>query len=367
MAKTSIGNLTFSTPNAAVATDFRIPGRQERFVGRGGDINASSKKDLLQSLSALLNHTETTGDVFVTEAQAVEQEKMTKSRKAAVLAAFDSPTSHRELGQVLANELYISANKQGFSRRFLKRQDLSQGQFPIVQMRMKNVVAQIASGPVRTETQFIRDNWFTPPEFYINARPFIEKRDIERSNTDVLEEKYIESLEGIMVQEDRTWRLLSLQIQGIANEATTIVGNLTPTALANLRILVTKWNVPAAYCFVASDLWADITGDPGFQALIDPVSKHELLVQGFLGNILGMTMMTDGYRHPTHHVLNVGEIFVVGEADFHGQYTDRGGIESQPIDGTVEKIPGRGWFMSETLSMVVTNPRSVAYAVRSAT
>jgi hypothetical protein len=88
------------------------------------------------------------------------------------------------------------------------------------------------------------------------------------------------------------------------------------------------------------------------------------LLTGQLGTIYGMTILSDGYRHTQHRVLEQGEMFVVGDKINHGQYTDRGGVTSQPTDVTTERVPGRGWVFNELMSMVIANSRSVARAIR---
>jgi len=346
-----------------VATDFRLGNRAERFVGQNGEINASNKNDLLRTMAQALE-VMAGGQQIVTAAKAEAAESLAKQHRELVIAAFEDQDRYVELGQAMANELYISANKQGFARQFLRRQELSQGQIPQTRLEKKNVVAIVASSATRVEAQPVRDDWFYPPEFYISARPFIEQRDIDRSNSDILEQKYLESLEGIMVGEDKVWLNLANQSIGVANEATTIVGTLTPLALGRLRSNVTRWRVPAANLLLASDLWADIVGDQSFAVVIDPVTKHELFLEGELGTILGMKTYTDAYRHESHHVLNAGDIWVVGESSQHGQYTDRGGVNSEPLSGAQEKVPGRGWWMHESFSAVLANARSVAYGRR---
>lgn len=344
-----------------VATDFRLPGRNERMVGRNGELNASSTKDLLNNISSMLEAA--SNNNLVTEDAATRAE-LAQARRVAVLAAFDSKEELAALGQEMAADLAISANKEGFMRRLFVRGELVQGQRPTARMKMKNVAAVAASGPVRTQTQFVRDNWLTPPEFYITARPYMEQRDIDATNTDILSEKYDETLEAIMVVEDRTWRAMAQQSVGAANEATTILGNLNPSAFASIRNQVASWGIPVTTALLAQDLWTDIVADAGFQQIIDPVSKHELLLTGELGRILGTRLITDAFRHPTHKVLAAGELWMVGDAEFHGQYTDRGGITAQPLDGTNENVPGRGWFLHESISMVLANARSVAFAKR---
>lgn len=300
----------------------------------------------------------------LTEEQASKREEVASKRRELVEAAFNNAQAHAELGATLADELYIAGKREGFMRRVFARQDVVKGTFPHFQMRMKNVIAISSSSPTQTQSQIVRDNVYTPPEFYITARPFIEQRLIEQSNTDILEQKYIEALENIMVTEDRIWYRLATQSINVANPFTNVSGQLNPTTLSAIRSLVNRWNIPASNCLLASDIWNDIIGEPNFSGVIDPVSKNELLLTGQLGTIFGMTIYTDGFRHPQHRVFNQGDITVVGDSINHGVYTDRGGINSQPIDGTHERLPGRGWFFSQLLSMTIANARSVARANR---
>jgi hypothetical protein len=351
--------IRFTQPVVA-GTELRRQGG-ERFVGANGELNASNRADLFKQMAAFMESAAQTG--AVTEEKAVALEKAA-ARKDAITAAFNSADAHAELGEVLSDELYQAANREGFMRRFLAKQDLKQGQMPHVKMRMKNTVATVATSPVQIQAQLVRDNTYTPPEFYIVSRPFVEDREIQQSLGDVLEEKYLEAQEGIMVAEDRLWRNLAMQTVGISNPLTNVVGTMTAGGLMALRNQVTRWNIPVTAWLVANDLWNDIVGDTSFQQVIDPVSKYELLLTGQLGVIYGMTILSDAYRHPEHRVLSQGEMFVVGDPINHGQYTDRGGVTSQPIDITTEKVPGRGWVFQELMSMVIANSRSVARAVR---
>ncbi len=334
----------------------------ERFVGNNGEVNASSRRDLAVQVAAFLEQASKTGAVTETAAQQMEK---AAARRQSLEMAFTSEDYHRELGEVIADELYQAANREGFMRRFLARQNLKQGQFPYVKMRMKNVVATVATSPVMVQSQIIRDNTYTPPEFYVVGRPFVEEREIQQSPGDVLDEKYQEAQEAIMVAEDRLWRKMSLATVNSANPQTSFVGTMTAGGLMTLRNQVSRWNIPVTSLLIANDVWTDVVADPSFQNNIDQVSKYDLLMTGMLGEMYGMTIVSDAYRHPEQKVLSQGELFAIGDPVNHGQYTDRGGITSQPTDITTEKIPGRGWAFSELLSMVVANPRSVAYGVRS--
>ncbi len=362
-----MSNIQFSSQRrpvrSAVATDFRLSGRSERLVGQDGHINASSKADALKTLAALAQEV-ASGTHVVTEEAAATAETMAKAHREMVQAAFDDPKEHEALGAVLTDEINFAANKQGFARKLLKRQELQQGQYPQTLLPFQNVMGVVATGPVKCETQLIRNRRFWPQEFFIEARPYIEQREIDQTNTDILQDKYLEALEGIMVQEDRTWRAMALQSVGIVNPSTTIVGDLTPQGLAQVRTQLISNRIGATNLVMAADLWNDIIGSQQFMSGVDPVTRHEIVLTGEIGRLLGMTITTDAYRHPYHHVLPKGEFWVVSDPNYHGNFTDRGGVVAEPIGIATEGVPGRGWAMFETVSMVIANAASIALARR---
>lgn len=353
--------MRYSTP--VLATELRRRPGAERYVGANGEINASSRADLGKQVLAFLDAYSRSG--AVTEETAKTRETAAKARRQAIEMAFTSSEAHRELGETIAEELYQAANREGFMRRFFARQDIKQGQFPYVKMRMKNIVATVATAPTQVMSQIVRDNTYTPPEFYLVARPFVEEREIQQSPGDVLDEKYQEAQEALMVAEDRLYRNMCLNTVGIANPLTQITNTtLSAGVLMTIRNQVSRWNIPVTSLLIANDVWTDIIADQSFQSVIDQVSKYELLTTGVLGEMFGMTIVSDAYRHPEQKVLSQGEIYAIGDPINHGQYTDRGGVTSVPTDISTERVPGRGWAMSILESQVLANPRSVARAVR---
>lgn len=343
----------------ALATEYKFPGSSEMAVGSNGELNASSKRDLMQQQLKLL---QATANGQVTTAS-VRNENARKSR-ALVEAMFNSDTAHRELGEVMANNLYQAANRRGFARKLLARQDLVNGQWPSAKLRNKDVTVVYSTSPTKVETQVVRDKLFTPPEIYLQARPFVHQQEINTSTGDVLEEKYTEAMEAIMVGEDRLWYMAANKTVGLSNELTIVSGTLTPLTLMEVRQQVAGWNLPVPSLLMASDLYVDIVGDSSFIQAIEPVARHELIMTGELAVLYGMAITSDAYRHPEHRVLSQGEFFAVSDPSTHGQYTDRGGIDTEPLTPATEKMPGRGWLMMESYSSVIANTRSVAKGVR---
>ncbi len=347
---------------AVVASEYRAPGESTRFVGANGEINASSKSDLLQRAHQL--QLAQAGGAVETETAAVERASLQKRNRDLLQAAFRDPQALRVLGERLADDIYMTSNRKGVARRFMNKMELKQGDIPRFPVRLKNAQAVWVSGPTRVETEILTDKWLMPPELQLVARLFVPQNEINQSNTDVLEEKYVEGLEAIMVAEDRMWYNLVQASVGIDNSSTVVTGTLSPTALMNVRQRVARWNLKAAFCYMASDLFVDIVGDSSFIAAIEPVARHELVMTGSLATLYGLTLISEAYRHPEHKVLSEGEFIIVSDPITHGAYSDRGGIDSQPLDQISERVPGKGWLLSQSWAAAIANARSVATAVR---
>lgn len=354
--------MTIKAKHAVVASDFRLSGSNERAVGNNGEVNASSKKDLL-ARSIQLMQASSLGQV-VTDTDAQSRQKVTATNKELIQAAFDSPQAHRILGEKMAEQLYMTSNRKGYMRRLCNRIELKQGDIPRFPVRKKNVTSMMATGQVSIHTQIALDKWLMPPELIIGTRLFVPQIEINQSSSDVLEEKYIEGLEATMVTEDRMHYNLCKATIGIDNNLSAISGTLSPLSFMNVRQNVQKWGLKPMYCVMASDLFVDIVGDASFIQAIEPVARHELVMTGELGVLYGMTLISEDYRHPEHKVLTQGEFMIVSDPSFHGAYSDRGGIDSQPIDTINERMVGRGWLMHESIAMAVANTRSVAFGIR---
>lgn len=344
------------------ASEFRFDGSNERAVDhRTGELNAIDKKDLVARQRAFLQATaarKVIGDnVFTaTEHQATRRELLQ--------AAFNDPQKQRVIGQRMAESLYITQNRQGFMRKYLTKLTVEQGSVPRFPVRMKDVTAVVSTSATKIETAITRDKWYTPPELSLVARPFVPQNELNQSSGDVLQEKYVEATESIMVAEDRLWYNQVKKTVGLSNPMSLITGQLTPALFAQVANNVTRWGLQAPHVLLASDLYIDIIGNSEFYNAMDPVARHELLLTGEIGTLYGCAITSDAYRHREHKVLQQGEFFVISDAMNHGAYSDRGGLQSYPTGIEIERIPGRGWVLHEEIAISVANDRSVAVARR---
>jgi len=358
--KNPYAGVTFTLASRAEITDLKLGGSNEPAIASSGDINASSNKDLAQQIAHLVTAS--------SKGEIVRKSNDTDRRmhREVLAAAYNDKSGRKwaDLGVALAAKIEESGAREGFMRNLMIEEQLNQGEVPRCRMRVNNVVAVIASSASDVLPQIVRERLFYPPEFYVDTNLEVENRDIDQISSDILDEKYTEGLQAIMTTEDRLWKKAADATVGSANFIKYIAGQLTPMTFAALRTEVTKWKIPAVTALIDNSYWNDIVGNSEFMAMLDPVSKYDLVLNGELGTLLGLRLVTDGYRAPELQVLNSGEIYIVGAAQNHGQFTTRGGVESTPIDGALQGRNNKGWFMSESLSLVLSNARSVAKGQR---
>jgi len=96
----------------------------------------------------------------------------------------------------------------------------------------------------------------------------------------------------------------------------------------------------------------------------DPVSKHEIVLEGSLGSLLGVQLITDAFRHETLRVLDEGEVFFLGAPQTLGGITQRKELMTQAIDKYSQGRPERGWFMETILGMAIVNDRALTRGQR---
>lgn len=347
---------------APVVDNFRLGDRAERAVSSLGEINASSKTDLMQNMREL-QRAAAAGQI-VSRRQVTPEERA--ERLAVFTAAHNDPTgaSWQALGASIADAIKQQGDRQGFLRRVVNPQPLEQGQMPRVPMPAHDAVAVVATSSAAVEYQLIRNRVYTPPEFPITANLRVENIELQQVSGDILENVYNQGIEAIMVTEDRLWKQAADATINMENPLQYISGQLTPDVLSAIRTGVTQWNLPATTLLLANDFWNDIIGNSNFHSLFDPVTRYDLVLNGAIGTILGMEAVTDAFRQPNQKVLNRGEMYVVASPENHGSYTDRGGVTATPVDGATTGTSTKGFFLEEFFSLALVNARSVSVGRR---
>lgn len=334
-----------------------------------GEFNAHSTQELLLQISQLMQAV-ASGQVVPADKSAIstsaEYAREVQERREVLAAAYNDTTGEKwqALGASLAMQLQEQRNREGFMRRICVGQTLKQGEIARIAMTAWDSVAVIATSAVNIGFQVIRNKVFQPDEFEVNANLRVEQLMIEQVSGDILEDVYTQGLDAVMVQEDRLWKKSADLTVGIVNPLQYISGSLTPGMLARIRTGVTNWNLPTTTAILSNDFWSDIIGNADFGQFLDPVNKYDLVLNGYLGTLAGLNLITDAFRQPNQKVLNPGELYVIATPENHAGYTDRGGIRATPTSGADQGNTTRGWLLSEMLSFALVNPRSVSKGQR---
>ena len=346
--------------NGAPITDFRMPGSNQRMLSESnGEFNANDKKELIRAISGLLDASNK-GEIRQQSLSSDDQMKLAQERREVMVAAASDSQKWAALGADLAVQISEQRNREGFLRRIMIGQTLKQGELPRVNVPMWDAMAVVATGPAQVQFQLVRNKQFYPAEFEITANLRADRLEMEQVGGDTLDNLYNQGLDAIMVKEDKLWKQAADLTVGVVNPLNYIAGQLTPQLLANMRTSITDWNLPATTALIANDFWNDIVGNNDFASFLDPVTKYDLALNGELGTLVGLTLLTDGFRQPNQKVLNRGEIYVISTPEHHGCYSDRGGVRSEPTSGADSGSTARGWLMNEILSLTLANPRSVS-------
>lgn len=338
----------------------RFNGSQDRILGRNGDINAGSKQELMMRLAELASM------INQSAIDTSSADEDTRSSREILEEAWADPAKWAEIGSGLVATIEERQMRDGFLRNFLIRGDLAEGSIPRIRVRTPNTIAIASRGVATHWPQYVRDKTIAVDEFAINSTPEVDELEMHQNSGDILEDKYYEAMEAIFATEDKVLVGSLRAAVGHYNAPTYFTGAFNQTILQTLREGVTDWLLPAQYLLLANDLISDIMVGNEFSNWFDPVSKWEIIKTGRIGNLLGLEIVTDGYREPTLQVLDRGESFVLSTPVNNGVYTDRGPVTSTPIDGKQKGTNTKGWNLNEYVSITFANAKATSYAKRAA-
>ena len=339
------------------------PGSNERMIGRNSEINASSKGDLMHNISSMIDQYQR--GTFQRTAQ-IPSEVQAARRELLVAAINDrNGDSWQVLGEALGDEIWETLGREGFARKTLLVKPLLNGEVGRLRIRRKDVVALVSTEKINVVESQVRQNYVYPGEFYINANIRIETKEIAQTPGDLLEEKYQDGLEQVMVAEDKVWKTMADRAANTYNK-NFLFNTFTPIVFATMQNEVQGQGIPVETIILAYNVWPDIVADTEFHSWFSEIAKHEIVLQGQLGTIMGAKIITDAFRYETLKVLDQGELYFCGPAQTLGGITQRQELTVSPIDGPTLGIPEKGWFMSSIEGMSITNSRALAKGKKTA-
>lgn len=354
------GNSKFSSAGVATAAAARgisIDPRQHSAtaaVNHQGQINAGDVKELMRIVGTMALA------ASVGEATQVDPSALV-DHKQVIAEALEDKTGAGWLaiGEIVGTQVVETMGRQGFARRLMQSNPLAKGDIARVRMRHRDIAAVVSTTDPNVVANQVRQPVVYPSFFSIIANILIEDMEINMDSGDLLEERYQDGLEQMMVVEDRSWLTHANTAANMYNPLV-MFPTLTPSAFQIMKNSVESWGgTPVTSCVISFDLWNDIVAEPEFTAWYSELEKHELAMEGNLGKLMGVEIITDGYRLPKLKVLDAGQIYMTSAPTTLGVISQLGDLNVKPIDLYSQGIPKRGWYMSQTEAIALVNPKAI--------
>lgn len=360
-------NRAFSANSLAVAAAGAgykgISSRQSMLplLNAHGQVNAGDQRELMRAIG-LLATAASTGMV-----ETAPEEQFAVNHQEAIAAAMADPTGQGwiALGEIIGNQVVETMGRAGFARRLLQFQPLAKGDIARVRVRQRDTVAVVStSDPNVTATQ-VRQPVVYPSFFQIIANILIEDSEINMDYGDLLDDRYNDGLEQMMVAEDKALKNIMDAAASIYNPLF-LFPTLTPSIWQAMKIAVEEYgNTPVTNAVISYDLWTDITTDPEFVSWYSELEKHEVAIDGTLGKIAGVEIITDGFRLPKLKVLDPGQIYMTAGPQALGVVSQLGDLNVQSINKYSEGQPKRGWYMAQMEAMALPNAHALVRGQKS--
>jgi hypothetical protein len=348
--------------------DLRLKGNAFAAVSSNGEMNAHGNKDLIAAIGQLMAVASSNNGSLLPVGGDHDEERIYSLSAAQKLDLLISASADDKtwaaLGANIAEDVREQASRQGFVNAVAVVNPLRQGEVARVPMPRHQAQAIIATSPSGMDYQLMRDRYYTPPEFELKYNVRVSKLDLGQATHDLLDHAYNDALEGIMTAGDRVWKSAADQTVNKENDLTLIIGRMSPASVARLKTKVTDWNLPANKLILANNFWEDVMADPAWTSALTPVAQYDLLMNGRISTVFGMELITDGFRPDNQRVLERGEMFCISDKEFHATKGSRGGVTSTPTDGANQGETTKGWLLSEIMSFIMPNARSVSKAIR---
>lgn len=335
---------------------------------RSGEYNASNNSELIDTMQTMLAHLKS-GELSNGPKPALFDEGEDDAGGHLVQAAFadDTPSAPggawQVLGEVFTDSIYETMGRTAFADKLLAHQDVPELGIARIRIHRKDIIAWAMAGDGIVAESFIKQGWYFPKLFDLDFMVVMQEAEIHEAGAQLLEEKYQDALEATLVREDRMLKFLFDQAAVAPNDVL-VFANFTPTAFTALRRQIWEWGIAVPHMLISIDIMDDLFKDLDWQGWYDPIAKHELFLEGRLGKLGDVEILTDGLRYPELRVLNTGEVYFLGAPQALGVKSLAIPMRSKVVDQSVIGRFVRGWAGLQREALSVVNSRSVSRGLR---
>ncbi len=340
----------------------------EPLFNNAGEMNASSTKDLMQGIAGMMQQARSGNLRQASWEQASDRDAILDAERQAAADVWNealadtSGKTMEAIGEVYADEISTTQGRQGLARNILAMKKIENGKDCRIRVKRRDVTAWRVTTSSTVAASRVKAPYFEADEYKLVSQILIDTAERLRSDSDILEEKRLEGMEAIFRAEDALFVELSRNAATTSNALVSYT-SYTPAAFQSQRSQIRQWALEAKTAVIGYSIWDDIIAGTDFTDWWSPVHKYELIMEGKIGQMLGVNLLTDGFREPRLKVMDSSEVLMFAAPGETGAIMERQAVKSYPINGRNMGRGDEGWFLEWVGAMALVNSYAVCRAV----
>lgn len=340
----------FGTPRGTA------PRNSQRMFDKHGQLNAVDRADALQQIAYLLQNVTRTAAMQDFRQQAPSREEK-QARMEVLAAAMQDPSGEgfAIVGQELLLPIKDIVDYEGWARKVYRTRPLAQAELFRIAKDVRATAWVVGQDGQSIESR-LGGKYIQPNEFKITSFPTVDIEDIYQMNYDVLDRAQDTARQEIEVEEDKRGLALLDRAARTVN-ATTVYATLGIAALEDVRFQVERHRLIVEKFLIARAELSDIVKT--MSAAVDPVTERELLLAGYIGNVLNAQIITSAGTG-VEEVIPAGTFYAVTGSEYLGEMGIRIELFSEPFNMYADKRLVKGWAFGEMVGYGIPNARAAA-------
>lgn len=328
----------------------------ERMFDKSGEVNAYDDKDALQQIAYLLNTVTkkaSPGTFYREASNSMEAE----DRRKVLASAMTDPTGEgfAIVGQELLLPIKDIIDYEGWARKVYRVRPLAQGELFRIAKDVRSTAWVVGQDGQSIESR-LHGRYIQPSEFKVTAFPTVDIEDIYQMNYDVLDRAQDTARQEIELEEDKRGLAL-LDRAAVTVNAETIFATLGISAFEDVRYQVERHRLMVEKFLINRQELSDVVKT--MSTAVDPVTERELILAGYIGNILNAQIITAAGTG-VEEVVPAGTFYATTGSEYLGEMGVRIELFSEPFNMFSHRRLVKGWAFGEMVGFGIPNARAVA-------
>jgi hypothetical protein len=280
-----------------------------------------------------------------------------EDRRKVLASAMTDPSGEgfAIVGQELLLPIKDIIDYEGWARKVYRVRPLAQGELFRIAKDVRSTAWVVGQDGQSIESR-LHGRFIQPSEFKVTAFPTVDIEDIYQMNYDVLDRAQDTARQEIELEEDKRGLGL-LDRAAVTVNAETIFATLGISAFEDVRYQVERHRLMVEKFLINRAELSDVVKT--MSTAVDPVTERELILAGYIGNILNAQIITAAGTG-VEEVVPAGTFYATTGSEYLGEMGVRVELFSEPFNMFSQRRLVKGWAFGEIVGFGIPNARAVA-------